>query len=82
MEKIKGKRRRLRGIVVSAKMEKTVKVKVMRVVQHPRYRKYIKKYKNYIADTKGKTYEVGDEVIIEESRPISKLKRWVVVSKV
>jgi len=76
------KRRRLEGTVVSDKMAKTVVVSIERMKMHPKYKKrYLvsKKYKAH--DEKGE-YHVGDKVIIEETRPISKDKRWRVVRKV
>jgi len=76
------RRRRLQGVVVSDKMVKTVVVRVERMKLHPKYKKrYImsKKYKAH--DEKGE-YHAGDKVIIEETRPISKDKRWRVVIKI
>lgn len=66
------------GVVVSNKMNKTVTVRVTRTVKHPRYGKTIKLWKKYYAHTE-KELAVGDEVKIEETRPLSKLKRWRVV---
>jgi len=83
MEKNKKKnRRRLKGIVVSDKMDKTVVVEVKRFKEHPLYKKrYLvsKKYKAHDAENK---YHVGDKVVIEESRPLSKDKRWRVINKI
>ena len=71
-------RRRLRGTVVSDKMEKTVSVAVERVLAHPLYKKRIRTVKRYLAhDDSGAG--VGKEVVIEETRPLSKSKRWRVV---
>lgn len=71
------RRRRLVGVVVSDKMQKTVVVMVTRTLRHPLYEKVIHKRKKYKAhDELGA--RVGDVVRIVESRPISKTKRWVV----
>jgi small subunit ribosomal protein S17 len=71
------KRRRLKGEVVSAKMDKTIKVRVDRSYRHKLYGKVIRSKKLYLVhDEMG--CKPGDQVQIVESRPISKLKRWVV----
>jgi len=75
----KSGRRLLTGRVVSDKMDKTVIVQVERRVLHPRYRKYVNRRKNYKAHDEGNALGVGDVVTIEESRPLSRTKRWVVV---
>lgn len=72
-------RRQLTGTVVSNKMDKTAKVLVVRLVKHARYHKYIKRNKTYMAHDENNTVNVGDLVVIEESRPISRRKRWVIV---
>jgi len=72
-------KRTLHGVVVSDKQDKTVVVRVERRFTHPIYKKTIRRSKNYHAHDEGNTYSVGDIVWIEESRPISKLKRWTVV---
>lgn len=72
----------LQGIVVSDKMEKTVVVKVERVIEHPKYKRRYKSHKNYKAHDEQKAYHVGDNVIIEETKPISKDKSWVVIKKI
>lgn len=74
-------RKKLRGKVVSDKMAKTVVVAVDRYFRHPLYRKYINRTKRYKAHDESNEYKVGDKVIIEESRPRSKNKKWVVVQK-
>ena len=74
--------RKLKGIVISNKMQKTVVVKVNRLKKHPLYGKYFRLSKKFKAhDGQGK-YQVGDEVVIQEARPVSKDKRWRVVSLV
>jgi len=74
-----GNRRSLTGTVVSDKNDKTVTIEVIRQVQHPRYKKYIKKSKKYHAHDEQNDAHEGDVVRIVESRPISRLKRWRVV---
>ena len=65
------------GVVTSDKAEKTIVVEVMRRVPHPRFRKIVKKTtKLYAHDEKGEA-AIGDRVLIEETRPISKTKCWV-----
>ncbi len=74
------KRRRVRkseiGIVVSDKMDKTVTVRVERQVQHPMYKKYVKRYTTYKVHDEGNNCKVGDKVLLVETRPLSKTKRW------
>lgn len=72
----------IKGIVESLKSDKTAKVSVVRLWQHPLYQKSVKRTKAYACHYENIKLEVGDEVIIEDSRPISKTKRFVVVSKV
>ena len=74
-------RRILTGRVVSDKMSKTVTVEVTRRVQHPVYRKYISRRKNYKAHDENNEYKLNDVVLIEESRPLSKTKRWTVLER-
>ena len=73
-------KRILRGIICKATNKKTVVVEVERTFKHPIYKKYIKKSKKYHAHDETDTLKVGDKVMIEETRPISKLKTWKVVS--
>ena len=72
-------KRILQGVVVSDKQEKTVVVKVERRFTHPLLKKTVRRSKNYHAHDEQKKFKVGDTVSIQESAPISKLKRWVVV---
>lgn len=72
------KKKRLEGIVVSNKMTNAVVVSVIRRVPHRKYGKIVTKHKKFYARTFDKL-NVGDRVVIEESRPLSKLIRWVVV---
>lgn len=78
----KGKKRTLKGEIISDKMEKTVVVKVSRIKLHPKYRKYYKISQNFKAHDEKNQYHTGDNVIIEEIKPMSKDKRWRVVSSV
>ena len=74
-------KRILQGVVVSDKQEKTVVVKVERRFTHPLLKKTVRRSKKYHAHDEAKTFKVGDQVRIQESAPISKLKRWVVLPK-
>ena len=67
-----------KGLVTSAKMQNTVTVTVTRLVMHSKYRKRYPMSKKFLADTAGKTIQEGDTVLIEETRPLSKHKRFVV----
>lgn len=75
------KRRVLRGKVVSNKMDKTVVVEVERRVLHPKYKKFMKKNARYHAHDETNDCELNDLVQIQESRPLSKLKRWNVINR-
>jgi len=72
----------LKGIITSDKMDKTVVVLVDRYKEHPKYKKRYKVSKKYKADDPKNKYKTGDKVIIQETRPISKDKRWKVVKKI
>ena len=74
-------KRILHGVVVSDKQEKTLVVKVERRFTHPLLKKTVRKSKNYHAHVETKTHKVGDTVSIEETRPISRLKRWIVIDE-
>lgn len=73
-------KRQLTGTIISNKMAKTVVVKVERIKEHPKYRRRYKVHKKYKAHT-DQEYQVGDKVVIEESRPISRHKKWKVIKK-
>ena len=73
-------RRILSGTICKATNKKTVVVEVERTFKHPIYKKYIKRSKKYHAHDETDALRVGDKVMIEETRPISKLKTWKVVS--
>ena len=72
-------KRVLKGVVVSDKSDKTVTVLVSRKVMHPVYKKYIKRSKKYSAHDENNKFKIGELVTIQESKPISKTKKWVVV---
>lgn len=74
----RGNRKTQIGIVVSDKMDKTVVVKVDRLVKHPVYSKYIKRAAKYKAHDDSNSCKIGDRVMIVETRPLSKDKRWKV----
>jgi len=76
-KKTKGKI--LVGKVVSDKMDKTVVVEVIRIKEHPKYKKRYKVRKKYKAHDEKNQYKVGDKVVIQETRPISKHKKWKVI---
>lgn len=76
-------RRKVRqGTVVSDAMDKTVVVSVERRVQHPLYGKRVNRWKKYHAHDESNEYRTGDVVVIEETRPLSKTKRWRVLELV
>jgi len=64
------------GVVVSNKMQKTVVVAVENLVKHGMYQKYIKRTNKFLAHNERPDINIGDRVIIEETRPLSKRKRW------
>ncbi len=72
-------RKRLQGIVVSDKMNKTVVVRVERFKKHPLYHKVIGVSKRFKAHDENNSCKMGDLVVIEQTRPLSKEKRWKVV---
>lgn len=76
MEKNRGVRKTREGVVVSDKMDKTVVVEVKRLVSHPLYHKIIRRRKKFKAHDPENTCQVGDKVVIEETRPLSRDKRW------
>jgi small subunit ribosomal protein S17 len=74
-------KRVLQGVVVSDKNTKTVVVQVEQRFTHPLLKKTVRRTKKFHAHDEADTHKVGDVVFIEESRPISKNKRWVVVER-
>ena len=77
-----GKRKQRVGEVVSNKMTKTIVVRVERRFPHPQFKKIVTSYKKFYAHDEKAEAKVGDTVRIEESRPLSKLKRWRLVEVV
>jgi len=75
----KGSRKTREGLVVGDKAEKTVKVSVERLVQHPQYKKMVRRRKTYAVHDAKNECQVGDRVRIVETRPLSKTKRWRVL---
>jgi len=78
MEETARKKTRV-GVVASNKMDKTVVVTVERIVPHPKYRKFIRRRNKFSAHDSENQCQIGDRVLIQESRPLSRTKRWVVV---
>ena len=78
---VRGSRKLKKGIVVSNKMQKTVVVRVERTLRHPKYGKVVTTAKKYYAHNESAPLQIGDEVQIMETRPLSKLKRWRVVAE-
>ncbi len=74
-------KRKLTGIVISDKMQKTVVVKIERIKKHPKYKKRYTVSKKYKAHDEKEEYKIGDRIIIEECRPLSKDKKWKIVGK-
>jgi small subunit ribosomal protein S17 len=79
--KKRGIRRQVVGTVISDKMDKTVVVQVERLVKHGVYKKYVRRRSKFAAHDGNNTSQIGDKVIITETRPLSRTKRWR-VSKV
>jgi small subunit ribosomal protein S17 len=69
-------RRQVVGTIVSNKMDRSVVVQVERLVKHPLYKKYIRRRNKYMAHDNENTCQIGDRVLITETRPLSKVKRW------
>jgi len=79
MEERKSTRKTRVGTVMSNKMDKTVVVMVERLIQNTKYRKYVRRRNTFKAHDDQNACSIGDRVLIEESRPLSKQKRWLVV---
>lgn len=75
-EKMRGNAKTLTGVVVSDKMDKTVVVQVERLVKHPVYQKYVRRRKRFAAHDENNDCRKGDTVLIRQSRPLSRSKRW------
>jgi small subunit ribosomal protein S17 len=76
------RRKQLVGVVTSAKMQKTIVVRVTRRVQHPLYERYLRLSKKFYAHDEKGDAQLGDTVRIVETRPMSKLKRWLLAEVV
>jgi len=72
----RGNKRTIKGVVVSNRMDKTIVVKTEQLVKHPVFHKYVRRHKKYKAHDESNSCKIGDTVLIIESRPISKEKRW------
>jgi small subunit ribosomal protein S17 len=81
-ENERGKRKERVGEVISDKMAKTIVVRVERRFQHPRFRKIVTGYSKFYAHDEKSEAKVGDRVRIQETRPLSKIKRWRLVEVV
>ena len=81
MEKNSKKKRKIVGLVTSDKMVKTRVVTVSRMKKHPKYLRYFKVSQNFKAHDENNEYKTGDKVVIDETRPLSKEKRWKIISK-
>jgi len=75
-------KKQLQGIVVSDKMQKTVVVEVERIKEHPKYKRRFKVHKKYKAHDEKQEFHIGDKVIIEETKPVSKGKNFKVIQKI
>lgn len=76
------KKRKLEGTVVSDKMQKTRVVEVERFKKHRKYQKYYRVTTRFKAHDEKNEYRTGDKVVIEETRPMSKDKRWIIIEKI
>ena len=76
----RGRRKTVRGIVRSDAMDRTIVVRAERLVKHPRYGKYVRRFSTYKAHDEANEAKIGDRVEIVETRPISKTKSWRLVS--
>ena len=74
-------KRVLQGVVVSDKNDKTIVVQVERRYTHPLLKKTVRRTKKYHAHDETNSFKVGDQVSIQETRPISKNKRWIAVNQ-
>jgi len=79
MSDTRGRRRLLQGRVTSAKMDKTIVVTVEHLMEHPKYKKFVRRATRYFAHDEKREARAGDLVEIQETRPISRRKRWRLV---
>ena len=68
-----------KGTIISDKMDQTVVVIVHTYKMHPKYKKKFRTSKKFYAHNPGNKYKIGDEITIQESKPLSKLKKWIIV---
>ena len=80
VESVRRRRQTKIGIVVSNKMQKTIVVEVERLVMHPLYQKYLRRRSRFMAHDEKNECKVGDRVQVQETRPLSRHKRWIVKS--
>jgi small subunit ribosomal protein S17 len=78
----RGLRKRLIGTVVSNRMDKTAVVLVERLTKHVTYQKYVRRRKKYLAHDPQNLCQIGEQVRIIESRPLSKRKRWQIIERI
>lgn len=71
----------LKGTIVSDKMQKTVVVEISRMKKHPKYKKYFKVTRRFKAHDETNQYHIGDKVLMQETKPMSKDKRWKIIGK-
>ena len=75
-DQTRGERKHVIGLVVSDKMEKTITVQVTRLEKHKKYKKFLRRHTKFYAHDEKREAKVGDTVKIQETRPLSKMKRW------
>jgi small subunit ribosomal protein S17 len=75
-QKVQGHRKSRTGVVVSDRMQKTIVVQIERLVKHPVYKKYVRRRVKYKVHDENNEARIGDTVVIEECRPLSREKRW------
>ena len=73
--------RKIKGVVVSDKMDKTRVIEATMLKKHKRYEKYYRLSRRFKAHDEANAYKKGDEVVIQETRPMSKEKRWIIINK-
>ncbi|MEK7195403.1 MAG: 30S ribosomal protein S17 [Patescibacteria group bacterium] len=75
------KNKRISGLIISDKMRKTRVVEIQSFKKHPKYQKYYRTRKRFKVHDEKEEYHTGDKVVIEETRPISRWKRWKIIAK-
>lgn len=81
-EETQKKGKLLRGTVVKVAMKDTATVSVESYVKHPKYKKYLRRSKKFLVHDVGNTAQVGDKVVIKETRPISKRKHFILLERI